>query len=521
MTVGFVRYHPDHKKIWVYSSKSLASGAIVRDVRWGDYLNIQNQTPDGWAEIKWGTKKYFIRTNDIAPSRPLEVLFVDVGQGDGCIFTSAESGTDEKIIIIDAGESQNMFNFVKWRFGKLKRRFDFHAAIVTHPDSDHYVGFQKLFSHENVGFENVYHNGLMERTGAELLGPSDPSDNYLTDIIETQNEIETLYGDPIVRGGKYYPKLMFTAIESPRVGQIKMLGVGRGTVEAGKTYLPEFAPADATETEIRVIGPVPEVDGQGNTVMRWFGPKIGSTANDKGKTKNGHSVILKLKLKNFNLLFGGDLNRPAEDYLLRHYGQIAADQPLSDAIVAARDTLGAEMMKCCHHGASDVTNEFLQSVNAFAYVVSSGDSESHAHPRPDLLGRLGTFGQGESPMIFCTELLRSTRERGVADDFKRLRKLDKEIEDIHKIISDVNLDPQDLPFHKKALKDKRAGRLALQKHIEKRNVGVYGAITLRTDGDKMEISFRLETPRKKQHWQSFILEHDVAEGWVLVAGAGH
>src|SRR5690606_27810424 len=144
----------------------------------------------------------------------------------------------------------------------------------------------------------------------------------------------------------------------------------------------------------------------------WFGDAIGSGAKDDGKTKNGHSVILRLTVGNLRVLFGGDLNRPAEDHLLRHYGGIAAAQPLADAVPAAAARLGADVMKCCHHGAADVTDEFIRAVNPFAYVVSSGDEESHAHPRPDLLGRLGKLGRGNAPLILCTEILRSTREKG-------------------------------------------------------------------------------------------------------------
>jgi len=226
--------------------------------------------------------------------------------------------------------------------------------------------------------------------------------------------------------------------------------------------------------------------------MRWFGDDIGSKANNKGKTKNGHSVILRLELDNFSLLFGGDLNRPAEDYLLRHYGETADNKPLSSAVAKAREHLGADMMKCCHHGASDVTDEFLDAVNAFAFVVSSGDNESHAHPRPDLLGRLGKMGRTHTPMIFCTELLRSTSESDIAKKFVRLRKLDREVAKLQDLIHDADIagDSQLEKELKKALKDKKKGRIAFQKSIQKSIVGIYGAITLRTDGQCMEVSFR-------------------------------
>ena len=131
--------------------------------------------------------------------------------------------------------------------------------------------------------------------------------------------------------------------------------------------------------------------------------------------------------------------------------------------------------------------------------MSSGDDESHAHPRPDLLGRLGKQGRGDAPLILCTELLRSTRERGVAADFARLRVLDGLIDD-----------PATSAEEKTRAREERR---TLQTRIEYRNVGVYGAITLRTDGQHAEISFMLERPRGKQRWQIYRLTRDSGGDW--------
>jgi hypothetical protein len=209
---------------------------------------------------------------------------------------------------------------------------------------------------------------------------------------------------------------------------------------------------------------------------------------------------------NLRVLFGGDLNRPAEDHLLRHYSGIAAGQPLSAAVADASARLAADVLKCCHHGAADVTDEFISAVNPFAFVVSSGDEESHAHPRPDLLGRLGKLGRGSAPLIFCTEILRSTREKGREEDFKKLRDLDAEVDA--------------LPNGPEKVAAQKA-RKQLQDHIRRRNVGVYGAITLRSDGEHMEVSFRLEAPRGKQLWQIYTLDHDATHGWRLTDTDGH
>jgi hypothetical protein len=326
----------------------------------------------------------------------------------------------------------------------------------------------------------------------------------LAELTASDAEVRALYGDAQVRGRKHFPKLIHTAMTSGRVGAIEMLSTRHGETEGGRSWMPGFAPASGRSTTIEVVGPVAEADGQGRARLRWFGDKIGSRARSESKTKNGHSVLLRLCHNDFTLLFGGDLNRPAEDFLLRHYGGIADDAPLREAVAGARVRLSADVMKSCHHGSADVTDELLQAVNPFAFVISSGDEESYAHPRPDLLGRLGKHGRGAAPLILATEILRSTREKGKADEFRRLRSLDRTIDAAATSAEE----------RRTAQRQRRA----LQRHIEKRNVGVYGAITVRTDGAHMEISFRLERPRGKQLWQSYWFAFDAANGWQATAG---
>jgi beta-lactamase superfamily II metal-dependent hydrolase len=507
MPNGFVARRHDGEKVWLFHQKKQDPRSRVRDVRWGDFLSIDEQTPDGWSTIRWGRERHFIRTENIAETRPLEVMFVDVGQGDGCIVVSPETGGAERILIVDAGLDDNMLRLVKWRFGKLNKRFRFHAAIVTHPDQDHYSGFQFLFNNENALFDRVYHNGITERATGDLFGASDASGRFLINIAESDDDIRRLYADAAVRGNKRYPKLIATALGSGRVGKVEMLSTEHGTKEGGKCWMPQFAPSDGRATTIQVLGPIPEVAPGGKARLRWFGPAIGSTARNEAKTKNGHSVLLRISIGKLRLLLGGDLNQPAEDYLLRRYSGVRDDQPLSDAVAAASAHLSADVLKSCHHGSADVTDEFLQAVGPFAFVVSSGDEESHAHPRPDLLGRLGKQGRGAAPLVLCTEILRSTREKGRAEDFNKLRALDRQIDDPRTPDADR--------------KEARKQRTLLQQHIQRRNVGVYGAISMRSDGMHMEISFRLEKARDKQLWQSYALRHDAGQGWTMVDTAGH
>ncbi|MGI8985039.1 MAG: ComEC/Rec2 family competence protein [Acidimicrobiales bacterium] len=472
----------------------------VKQLLWGDFLNVVGTDGD-YFEVRWGTQRYLVRRDECQDERPLEVVFVDVGQGDGCLLVTPERPPGEKIVIVDAGEGRNMYNFLKWRFGKLKKDIGFHAAVITHSDQDHYGGFQPCFEQERFSFGKVHHNGLAERAGQHLFGASDTGGQFLTEIVATDAEIRALYANEANRGRKRYPKLIHTALTGGRVGAVEMLSTVHGTLEGGRSWLPGFSPSESPELTIEVLGPVVEPDPQGNPRLRWFGDKPGLTGRgDEAKTKNGHSVLFRLHYRDFSLFFGGDLNLPAEHFLLRHYAGADPADPLGDTVEPARQRFRADVMKSCHHGSADVTDEFLRAVDPFAFTVSSGDQESYVHPRPDLLGRLGRHGRGPAPLILCTEILRSGREREDASVLRRIRRLDGLIENPET--------PDDVR------EEHRRARAADQDLLARRNVEVYGAITLRTDGRHLVIAFRLESKAGSgRRWHTYTFRHDPALGF--------
>jgi beta-lactamase superfamily II metal-dependent hydrolase len=466
-----------------------------KQLLWGDWLRIGNDIDEDWSEIRWGTETYAIRKRDYQEERLLEMIFLDVGQGDGCILTAPQVGARERIIIIDAGAGDNMLGYLSYRFRDFKKKFKFHAAVITHSDSDHYRGFQKIFEHEQISFRNVYHNGLMERTGDDLLGPE--TDGFLTDIRPTRVSTRALYSNAAVRGGKWYPDLIWTALTSDRFDDVAMLSTEHGEKEGDRTWMPGFAPSGNSAITIEVLGPVVERAPNGKKGLRAFASSLTASAMDTGKTKNGHSILLKLRYRDFSVLFGGDLNLPAETFLMRHYGN-DGEAPQSQAdvtamIAQARERFGVDIMKSCHHGSSNVTDEFLEATRPAAFVVSSGDEEGYVHPRPDLLGLLGKKGRGRRPLVLCTELLRSTRER---EDPKLRTKLDKLSEEIG---------TETDAARKKELRKERSDLLD---EIFKRNVGVYGAINLRTDGNSAVIAFRKEEASATNRWFYYELEKD-------------
>lgn len=502
MAHRFVGWPADGSKTYLYSAKDTKSKKF-RQVLWGDFLSIEDD--DGvWLTVIWARndpakrKQVFIQKAHTVATRPLEIIFLDVGQGDGAVLITPEADANEKIIVIDAGPGNNVARFLNGRF-KAYRGFNFHAAVITHPDKDHYFGFREIFANPKIGFERIYHSGLIERPVSgtyDKLGTSakDTSSGltFQTELAGDRADFELHFADPAAIGDFDYPAVMHAALNNPKIDAFAMLSTGHGTLEDGRAFMPGFAPSDGRPYTIEVLGPVLETCN-GAPALRRLGGSY-------GETKNGHSVILRLQYGKFSVLFGGDLNEAAEKFLMRHYAKL---KQLPEAGTAAYrsmvDTVAqrfrAEVMKSCHHGSSDVTDAFLEIVRPAAFVISSGDEEGHVHPRPDLLGRLGNFGRGGAPVILSTEILRSTRE---LEDAALKVKIDQ-------LIDGVAANPT--PAWKTKLKD-------LVAKFAKTNVEVYGAIYLKTDGERLMTAFKLETGSDIKKW--FYYGYDILPNGELV-----
>lgn len=461
------------------------NGDPIDHLLWGDYVRLLGPEQGEWAEVRVRGKNGWMRKEDTQEQRLLEVNFVDIGQGDGCFIVTPE----DQFILVDAGQEDNMFRFLRWRFnmrGNPDRPVPIQHAVISHPDSDHYYGFDELFGDALFRFETVFHNGIVERVGDQSLGPKQEvgENDYITDVIDDRALLETIIGDPAKVGRKWYPNLLKDAATLGRVGDIRMLCSEDG-------FLPGY---EDGELVIRVLAPVPEDGPGGGRMLRWF--------NDEGKTKNGHSVVLKLEYRGVKILLGGDLNTPAEEYLLRHYTGLdprpETPEDEQELITRARETFEADVAKACHHGSADFTDLFLRAINATATIVSSGDNESHSHPRPDSLGAFGKNGRGSRPLIFSTELARSvtqttTPSQEIRDRITRLSVFRDKEED----------------------EDKRTALVAEIERLQDENrqsiVTVYGMINLRTDGERVVLAQKLEKPGSGgREWDIHLLEPDAS-----------
>ena len=471
-------------------------------VIWGDWLDVEDHPSDSRKYVvrwrAWDARnkkaridKYVVAKEDCQNDPLLEMIFLDVGQGDGCIVNVPE-GRKQRTMIIDAGQRGNMHGFLDWRFRNLDENCKFDTAVITHPDSDHYLGFRPIFEDDRFHFRQVFHNGLLERDApAKEDRVGTRKDGRCTEIYTDRASLNAFLSDPAKRSDTYYTNLLWSAVKDPaRFTDVAMASTEHGEKSGGKCYLPGYAPDGDDSVSIEILGPVPRKIGSKWTLPA-FGLKPHDGDFDLGKTKNGNSVLLRLRYRDFTVIFGGDLNRPSEDFLLRHYGGIADETtPLAQAVAGAKQHLAADFLKCCHHGSADVTDEFLEAVNPFGFVLSSGDEESHVHPRPEILGLLGKQGRGERPLILCTEILRSTPES------KRMSDKDKgDHEKLMEALSNAT-NAEQRKTAKRAITDFWNRRFA-------RLVNVYGAINVRTNGRTLIVGFLKEKKGSGSPWQLY------------------
>lgn len=437
---------------FVYSVPSGKRKDRIAHLLWGTWVEHQDEEQGDWVKVRirgWDVNRQrkigWMRKSDLQDNKILEAYFVDVAQGDGCLLITP----DDKFHLIDAGEGRNMGAFLRWKFNfpRFNGIVTFENTIISHPDKDHYNGFNTIAKEEKVRFKNVYHNGLVEREGDDLLGTVDG--DFCTDIVIDEAGLDLIIDDDALVGGKLYPNLMRRL--RAKSENIKMLC-------SEDEYLPGYD--QDSDVKIRVLAPVPNQSDDGSRTLRWFGAK-----GKYGETKNGHSVVVKLEYGNVRILLGGDLNIPSENHILEHYTGInpetADEQQTEEIIEQAREIFEVDVAKACHHGSADFNNVFLQTLNPIATIISSGDEEPHAHPRPDAVGAFGKFGRGDRPLIFSTELARSTKD----------------------LIIKANPTKKELG----------------------RTVAVYGMINVRTDGERVVIAQKLEQAASRGEWDFYEL----------------
>src|SRR5690349_20210247 len=72
-----------------------------KQLLWGDTLAVQSRSSDGrYYRVKIGANEGWVQAKQTQAKRLLEIVYVDIGQGDGALVVTPEG----KRYVIDAGE---------------------------------------------------------------------------------------------------------------------------------------------------------------------------------------------------------------------------------------------------------------------------------------------------------------------------------------------------------------------------------------------------------------------------------
>ncbi|MCU0459476.1 MAG: MBL fold metallo-hydrolase [Bacteroidales bacterium] len=451
------------------------SNKVKIDLLWGDRVEIQPENPvNGRVSARARGQEGYVKLSDLGDDRLLEVYFIDVGQGDSVLVVTP----DGRHILVDGGYKRKAQNhgksaadFVDWKFFKDygRNRIKLDCMVSSHCDTDHYGGLWDLVNpggkgeldcREGVEILHYYHPGVAwwkKAGGKKFAGAT--SKGYITDLMEDSKSVKEglkAGAAPELAGewADFLQCLVDLSVPISRLSFVPEEGIG---------FLPGFDDPDGVA--VRVIGPV-ETMVNGKPALKDFG-------NDSQNT-NGNSLVFRIDYGRARILVAGDLNKASQQYLLQEYK-------------GKRLEFAADVFKSCHHGSDDCSMEFLETVHASASVISSGDNETHSHPRPNIVAACGATGfrkiQNDemiTPLVFCTEVSRSVR---MADPYEVDYKgypLNGESIDI-KLLDETRTDIWFERITSPGLKPSKKKKPMNQVHIV--DGLVYGLVNVRTDGN--------------------------------------
>jgi beta-lactamase superfamily II metal-dependent hydrolase len=377
---------------------------------WGDPCHVIGPAPGGGTRVRARGAQGVVESAALTDTGLLEIYVIDVGQGDGILMRTP----DDRWHLIDAGttNAKQMLgkgapNFIRWKFRKdlRKRKVQLENVVVSHHDLDHFGGVASLLGgdfgrHDDespitVEVESLYHPGLARyraqpKLGATEKGRVDPfprgdrgigqRGTFITELLEGKSSFENP-ARPFTEDFAAY-----AALVAGGVGSVSRLSRADG-------FLPGYAQGQG-EVVIRVLGPILERLENGHEGLRWL--------SSESETVNGHSIVLRVDYGQARLLLTGDLNRRSQKLLLSYVPE---------------EDFAADVVKACHHGSEEIDQAFTKALQARATVISSGDFENFAHPRPLVMGASARYGresrspEGEvqAPLVYSTELARSVK----------------------------------------------------------------------------------------------------------------
>lgn len=498
---------------------------------WGDVVFV-HKIVGSKAEVSAKGHRLEVPKARLTDQPILNIWQIDVGQGDASLIRFP----DGKWAAIDLGPARSGFintnsgrtavDFMAWMAfedhvwmfqgpGNANKTFHLDWIAFTHPDEDH-IGAGKQFvdklgSYWSVG--TVYHNGMGRFDGAarqwtsaaagisqlgEVQG-THAGELYLSSLIDGFADVDT-YETPTA-GRTWKLSGNWAAI-------LKKLRDNRGTTVAKLERLSDQsdgAALAAAPVSVKVLGPIENsIPGTAAPGLRYLDENATSGFYNLGSpslTRNGQSLVLRIDFDQVRLLMTGDLNFRSQALLLKRW-------PASE--------FACHVGKACHHGSDDISWKFLKAMSPIATLFSSGDQETHVHPRALVLGMTGAFaprlkwnkpqpdgtvetvtqsfaGHSEeelfAPLLYSTELSRSI---AIGSGYKAFTRSGPAGAHVHTAVGDCWLATEAAgPF----------ARLAETRVIENLT---YGLINVRTDGKTVAIAVLEESANNPAfHVESF------------------
>lgn len=502
---------------------------------WGDRVKVVSGDPsqDRIVKVSGRGGEVWVRSAHLNGKPLLELYVIDVGQGDGLLVVSPEGHH----IMVDGGDmryrqngGKNAADFVDWKFfndylRKSQRNnpnntiIKLDAMIASHNDADHFGGLLDLLNFKDkkndaeldssaVQVENFYHAGLswwFDGLGSQNKKKrtlSRPFQGFYTKLLggrsSAENATEKLSNPDKQTLSGSWGKCIKAAVDCMKASDSNQkTHIERLGTDTHK-WLPGFEDNNSdSKISIRVLGPIAE--GVGSTSK----PGLKKFPDGESKNTNGHSVVLRVDYGKRKLLLTGDLNTHSQDYIMKHYGKTAFPKEWK-----------CDVAKGCHHGSHDVSYKFLAGLEPVATVISSGDTESHDHPRPTIVSASALTGRKLlnttkssliMPLVFMTEISRSYELKGIEalhefttkqPEFAAKKPIGDK--DIHNTITEKSKFRSFLVKSPKGPGDWPR----LDKTVTVRNL-VYGLVNVRTDGKDLMFAIMEE---KGKDWSISVLK---------------
>jgi hypothetical protein len=440
---------------------------------WGDSVRVISSS-GGFTRVKARGRDGWIPSDVLNDTGLLELYVIDVGQGDGVLMRTP----DDAWHLIDAGVSneaqmtkKGAANFIRWKFiSDLEMdEVKLDNVVLSHMDFDHYGGLIDLFNGRvsrpdrtfDISVENFYHNGMGRFEDAPKLGdttsgtvPPLPYDDYR--ISRDDDFITELLSG---KGSFSSPQRPFEPKAfAPFARLVGKVPSNVRRLSAADEFLAGYE--EGSETVIRVLGPILERVDNGSAGLRVLG--------GESVTRNGHSIVLRVDYGKSRILLTGDLNTVSQRLLLSYHDLL---------------DFSVDVAKGCHHGSDDIDLRFVRAMKARTTIVSSGDNEDYAHPRPRVMGASARYGReaksvkGDTlpPLLYSTELARSVRLSYAA----AVRSVDAPNDEI--ACEDAELKSSE-----------RGAEFVAMENLPVAMDLIYGLINVRTDGERIMCAYMKE-----------------------------